>query len=410
MILYSKHIILEDIEFDGFLELENGVIKALYRECDQPYEDFSEAVILPGFIDIHVHGWATGSFWFEKTPDAIREMCRTLPFAGVTSFLATSGADTLAELKTCIAAADDIYEEAAAGEVAGPGTLPGVNILGAEMLGVHLEGPFINPQYRGMQREECCLMPNVTVMEELYNSFRNPHLCRHMTIAVELEGAGAVLDFCREHRIQTAIGHSGATFAQIKALKDAGIGGFTHTFSGMRGFHHRELGVAGAALYFEDMMCEFAKQTGMTIAHEAFDLAYRIKGSKRIIMSSDCSGLAQTQTEFDHYVRQMKFIRDGSRVRIEHYDGRTEWLEPRDYQAVKKIELSYAGSIQNLAKHTRVDWHDIMRMTSQNPAAYIHVADRKGSIAAGKDADLTIVDRDLNLICVYCQGNLIRSE
>lgn len=87
--------------------------------------------------------------------------------------------------------------------------------------------------------------------------------------------------------------------------------------------------MAGAALYFDDMMCEFAKQTGMTVSHEAFDIAYRIKGSGRIILTTDCSGLAQTQTEFDHYVRKMKFVKDGDRLRIDHYDGRQEWVNPQ---------------------------------------------------------------------------------
>ena len=82
---------------------------------------------------------------------------------------------------------------------------------GAELLGVHLEGPFINPKYRGMQKEECCLNPDIQVMKELYNTFRHKELCRHMTLAVELPGAREVLEFCREHRIQTAIGHSAAT-------------------------------------------------------------------------------------------------------------------------------------------------------------------------------------------------------
>lgn len=389
MILYSKHIILEQEELAGYLELEDGKIKALHSEWDGPCLDYGDCVILPGFIDIHIHGWATGSFWFEKSAGAVKEMCRTLPYAGVTSYLATSGADTIPEIKRCIAAADEAYE---------------ADYPGAELLGVHLEGPFINPQYRGMQREECCIRPSLEAMEDLYGSFRHKELCRHMTIAVEQDGAREVLEFCKNKGIQTAIGHSAATFEQIKAVKDAGIGGFTHTFSGMRGFHHRELGVAGAALYFDDMMCEFAKQTGLTVAHEAFDIAYRIKGSGRIIMTTDCSGLAQTQTEFDHYVRKMKFVKDGEQMRIDHYDGRREWINPRDYEAVKEIELSYVKSIQNMAKHTKVGWHDIMRMTSLNPARYIHVDQRKGSIAAGKDADLTIVDQDLNLVGVFCRG------
>lgn len=389
MILRSKHIILEHGEFDGYLELENGRICRLLNEYRGPYRDFSDQLVFPGFIDIHVHGWATGSFWFEKTADAIREMSRTLPMAGVTSYLATSGADPIPEIKKCIAAADQAWEE---------------DYPGAQMMGVHLEGPFINPQYRGMQREECCIEPSLEVMEELYESFRHRELCRHMTLAVERKGAKEVLKFCRSHGIQTAIGHSAATFQEIRDIKDAGIGGVTHTFSGMRGFHHREPGVVGAALYFDDLMCEFAKQTGMTVSHEAFDLAYRIKGSGRIILTTDCSGLARTQTEFDHYVRKLKFVKMGDLVKICRYDGREEIIDPGDYEAVKDVELSYVKSVQNMAAHTKVSWNDIMKMTSLNPASYVGISDRKGSIAPGKDADLTILDQDLNLVCTYCRG------
>ena len=126
MVLYSKHIILENEEFDGFLELEEGKIKGLYKSWEGPYRDYSDHVILPGFIDIHIHGWATGSFWYEKTEESLRKMCRTLPFSGVTSYLGTTGADSIPEIKRCIHAADQVYEE---------------NAEGAELLGVHLEGP-----------------------------------------------------------------------------------------------------------------------------------------------------------------------------------------------------------------------------------------------------------------------------
>lgn len=279
MVLYSNYIVLEHGIFEGFLELENGKIKGLYEKWQGEYKDYSDKIIFPGFIDIHVHGWATGSFWFEKTSQSLREMCRTLPFAGVTSYLGTTGADPIEEIKTCIRAADQVSEE---------------DPEGAQLLGVHLEGPFINPVYKGMQKEECCLLPDVTVMEDLYNTFKNKKLCRHMTIAPERPGADAVLRFCQEHQIQTAVGHSAATFEEIKKMRAYGLGGFTHTFSGMKGFHHRELGTAGAALYFDDMICEFAKQTGMTVSHEAFELAYRIKGSSRIVLTTDCCGLAQT--------------------------------------------------------------------------------------------------------------------
>ena len=105
MVLYSKNIVLEHGILDGFLELENGKIKGIHDQWQGEYVDYSDLVIFPGFIDIHVHGWATGSFWFEKTPQSLREMCRTLPFAGVTAYLGTTGADPIDEIKTCIRAA-----------------------------------------------------------------------------------------------------------------------------------------------------------------------------------------------------------------------------------------------------------------------------------------------------------------
>ena len=205
-----------------------------------------------------------------------------------------------------------------------------------------------------------------------------------------------------------SIRSSAANFKEIEKMRGYGLGGFTHTFSGMKGFHHRELGTAGAALYFDDMICEFAKQTGMTVSHEAFELAYRIKGSSRIVLTTDCCGLAQTQSCFDHYVRKIRFVKNGDQVCLEHYDGKKEWIDPRDYQAVKHVEMSYAQSVKNMAAHTKVELHDIMLMTSFNPAHYIHVDDCKGSLRLGMDADLTIMNQNLDLVCVYCRGKEIR--
>ena len=161
-------------------------------------------------------------------------------------------------------------------------------------------------------------------------------------------------------------------------------------------------------MYFDDMICEFAKQTGMTVSHEAFELAYRIKGSSRIVLTTDCCGLAQTQSCFDHYVRKIRFVKNGDQVCLEHYDGKKEWIDPRDYQAVKHVEMSYAQSVKNMAAHTKVELHDIMLMTSFNPAHYIHVDDCKGSLRLGMDADLTIMNQNLDLVCVYCRGKEIR--
>lgn len=389
MYIYSKNIYLENSKIQGYINIEDGKIADIKNSIEEPFIDYSDYSIIPGFIDIHIHGWATGSFWLEKTKESIMEMKKHLPRVGVTSFLATSGADSIDDILTQIDAANGVYTS---------------QNSGADMIGVHLEGPFINKEFKGMQDENNCIAPNLEDMHNLYEAQCEEGMIKLITMAPELEGARDILDFCKDKKIQVSVGHSAATFEEIKTLKGFGLGGFTHTFSGMKGIHHREPGVAGSALYFDDMYCEFAKQTGLTVSHEIFDIALRIKTSDKIILTTDCCGLARTQKPWDHYVRKLTFIPDKDGVRLKYYDGREEIIDNRNYENVKDIEMSYIDSVKNMKKHSKVNMFDIIKMTSINPAKYINVFDRKGTIAKGKDADLLVIDDEFNIIDTYCKG------
>lgn len=411
MIIYSKNIYLENKKISGFLKIEdkkiidivettdeltkdslnNYVLNNLKWDEDNEILDYSDFTIIPGFIDNHIHGWGTGSFWFEKSKKSITEMQKNLPKEGVTSFLATTGADTIEEILTQIDEASLIYED---------------DQIGAEMVGVHLEGPFISKEYKGMQKEENCILPNIEFMKTFYNRQKSKGLIKLMTMAPELDGAKEVAEFCKDKGIQLSIGHTGSTFDKIKEMKDYGFGGFTHTFSGMRGMHHRELGVVGAALYFDDMYCEFAKQTGLTVKHEAFDIALRIKTSDKIILSTDCCGLAMTDKPWHHYVRKITLIPQENGVKIKHDDGREEMIDNSNYENVKDLEMSYIDSVKNVIKHSKVDIFDIMKMASINPAKYINIYDKKGSIDINKDADLLVIDEEFNLIEIIVRGRI----
>lgn len=411
MIIYSKNIYLEDKKISGFIKIEDKkiidivetkdeftkdslkdyILNNLKWNNDNEILDYSDFTIIPGFIDNHIHGWGTGSFWFEKSKKSITEMQKNLPKEGVTSFLATTGADTIEEILTQIDEANEIYEE---------------QQVGAEMIGVHLEGPFISKEYKGMQKEENCILPNLEFMKLFYNMQKPKGLIKLMTMAPELEGAKEVAEFCKDKGIQLSIGHTGSTFDKIKEMKDYGFGGFTHTFSGMRGMHHRELGVVGAALYFDDMYCEFAKQTGLTVKHEAFDIALRIKTSDKIILATDCCGLAMTDKPWHHYVRKITLIPQENGVMIKHDDGREEIIDNSKYENVRNLEMSYIDSVKNVIKHSKVDIFDIMKMSSINPAKYINVFDKKGSIDINKDADLLVIDDDFNLIETIVRGSI----
>lgn len=394
MYLYSKNIYFPNqVKRAGYLKIEDGKIVDFKREIEhENYVDYTDELIIPGFIDQHLHGWATGKYTDKNTKENLRKMQETLPYAGVTSFLATSGAWDLEDLKNTIRNTCEHIDED--------------ENIGAEVLGIHLEGPFVNEKRAGMMNVPGFKKPSVSIMQSLLEAQTRPGLIKLMTMAPELENAKSLIKYSHENGVQLNIGHSDASFEVIKELKELGLGGVTHMFSGMRGFHHRELGVAGSALYFDDLYCEFAKQTGWTVLPEAFALAYKIKGPNRIIMTTDNTGLAQLDKERYHYIRKQTFIPDGDYFVIRNDDGTETRYNKSVYDEVKDLELSYIKSIQNLIKNVNPSVHDVIKMTSENAARYLGIDDRKGSIEIGKDADLLVVDENFNLKATYCRGKV----
>lgn len=394
MYIYSNNICLPQGRFfDGYIKIENGKIKAICNQKPENEEiiDYKGRYIMPGFIDIHIHGWGTGSFISDKSVATIQKMSKDLVKVGVTSFLATSGAEEVDQIKQGIESAKQVMDHD--------------QDQGAELLGLHLEGPFISVEHKGMQREECCLTPDLDLMQE-FVKYQDQRVVKLMTIAPELENADKLIQMCFDHQIQVSAGHTGASFDRIKEVKDYGIGGVTHMYSGMRGFHHRELGVVGAAWYFDDLYCEFAKQTGMTVKPEAFALTYKLKGPEKIIMTTDCAGLAQSNREKYHYIRKITMIPDGDYLIIRHDDGREERYRRDNYEEIKDLEMGYLESVQNLVKNVKPTIHQVAQMTAENPAKYIGVFHRKGSIEVGKDADLIVIDENYDLYATYCHGKL----
>lgn len=392
MLFYSERIYTPEGFRTGYLEVEDGKITGIFEEKEsQDIVDYADKIIVPGFIDVHIHGWATGSFIHQGDKKSLENMSADLVNMGVTSYLATTGTDDLEKLKNQVSAADAFVDEWQPEK-------------GAQVLGVHLEGPFINEEYKGMQKAEYCLPPSIEVVDTLLAEGKEG-VVKLMTLAPELPGAEEVIQYLHQKGIQISVGHSAAEFEDIKRLKDRGLGGFTHTFSGMRGMHHRRLGVAGAAMYFDDMYAEFGKQTGLTIKPEAFAIVYKIKGPDKVYLTTDCTGLAQAKNPTYHYIRQATFEPEGEdKVKVIHDDGRVDTFNKYDYTSVKDIELGFLGSVQNVVKNIDASVGEIVKMSSENPAKYIGVYDQKGSIEEGKDADFIVIDGDWNLYDTYIQG------
>ncbi len=389
MNLYSNRIVTPQGVISGYIHVEDGKIREITQNKPTEFIDYSDKIIMPGYIDIHTHGWATGSYWFEKTPESIIEMKKHLPKVGVTSFLASTGTDSVENIFKYIDAGNKVYKK---------------DYEGAELLGLHLEGPFISKAFKGLQKEAHCLEPNLELMQNFYDAQEDKSMFKMMTLAPELKDAKALIAFNTQHHIVNSIGHSGADFETIKELKDLGLKGVTHMFSGMKGFHHRDLGVVGAALYFDDMVCEFAKQSGKTVHHEAFDIVYRLKGDEGIYLTTDCQGLAKSIEPFYHYIRQEKFEPENGKLKITHDSGEVRYLDPNNYEDVKDLEVSYEQSVKNMMAHSDISLVSLSKLTSLNPAKFINVDHVKGSIEHNKDADLIVLNDQLDVLHTFCKG------
>jgi N-acetylglucosamine-6-phosphate deacetylase len=377
--------------FSAVIELKEGKFFALHPDTVFHDIDYQDKVIFPGVVDIHIHGWGRGSFAYKGELNSLRLMGEDLVKVGVTSYLPTTVLMPNDFLEYVVKNGGEFIE----------GYSPD---KGAEPIGIHLEGPFISEEHLGLQRKDCLQMPSISVFKR-FNQLANNHI-KLMTLAPELEGSLPLIRYLTKNGIAVSAGHTNATFMQVAQAINAGLKHFTHAYSAMRGFHHRELGVVGALMYFQDTYAEVAKQTGLTIKPEAFDLLYRMKTDERLIMMSDCMGYADFQegSVFYHYLRKQKFIIQGDKLMIISGNGHCEEHNRHDYEQLKELELSHLQSMANVFERLNNGWVSLSKLCCENPAKLVGSFDRKGSIEVGKDADFIVLDDSFELIDCYCHG------
>ncbi|WP_312978082.1 N-acetylglucosamine-6-phosphate deacetylase [Atlantibacter sp.] len=387
----STQIVTPEGLRSGVLVVENGKITAVADDYRGEATDCGDNYLMPGFVDIHVHGWGRGSFAWKGTRESVQAMSRDLVQAGVTAYLATSATMPQDFLERSLQAAAEYIETAAPGD-------------GAEAVGIHMEGPYINEKYLGMQRKDSLQPPSVAGFQH-FNRLANGHI-RLMTLAPELDGALALLRYLHSQGITASAGHTDATFDQMTAAIEAGLTHVTHAFSAMRGLHHREPGVVGAVMYYRNLYAEVAKQTGITLRPEVFDILYRIKGDRRLVMMSDCLGYVDFPEgyEFHHYLRQETFRISAGKLQISGKDGATRSIAPDDWHGVRQLEMSFLDSIKAVVDRLENGLVSAAHIACLNPAQLAGVADRKGSLEAGKDADFLVLDEALDLNAVWCRG------
>ena len=380
LLLVNARILTEETLIQkGYLYIKDGIIAdiGLVSSLPEHHADVVElpedSTIVPGFIDVHIHG-AGGADTMDATIEALTTMASFLPEEGTTSFLATTITQEQSAIFKALKNAEDYM---------GSHNYPGK----AEMLGIHLEGPFINEVRKGAQPEKYINKPDIELFKNMQQASGNN--IRLVTLAPEKENGNELIAHLAKNGVIASVGHSDATYAQMSEAVKSGASHVTHLFNGMRGIHHRDPGVAGAALLLDELKIELIAD-GIHVVPEMLDLAIRSKGKDGVILITDSM--------------RAKCLKNGI------YDLGGQAVSVADGKALLK-DGTLAGSIlkmkdslKNMMKFTGISLEDAVKLSSENPARQLKVFNRKGSIAAGKDADLVVLDSNNDVAMTFCRG------
>ncbi|WP_047980197.1 N-acetylglucosamine-6-phosphate deacetylase [Ornithinibacillus contaminans] len=378
LINHAKIYLESSVIENGAVWIEDGQIKAIEEKpatdvaSDVHVIDGSHLNLIPGFIDAHIHG-ANGADVMDATEKALDDMAVLLPKEGTTSFLAT----------TITQSPENI--EKALENVANYPNKP----AHAEVIGVHLEGPFVNKVKAGAQPVQYIKAPDLAQFNK-WQKLSGDQI-RTITMAPEFDEDGRFIKALNESGVNVSAGHTDAGFAGIKKAVSHGVRQLTHLCNAMNGIHHRDIGAVGAAFQLEDLHAELIAD-GIHVAPDMMALIYRNVGSDRIILITDAmraKGLPAGDYELG-----------GQPVKVT--EDRAELADGTLAGSIVKMRDGAA----NMLAIEDVTLADIVKMASSNPAKQVGIFDRKGSIAVGKDADLLLVDDQLNLTYTICRGEV----
>lgn len=338
--------------------------------------DANGCIVLPGFIDLHIHGSA-GHDTMDATPESLPAISRFLARHGVTGFTPTT---MTAPHQPTLAAVQNIGAALATARAA---PMPGAAILGA-----HLEGPYISPRFPGAQAKENIRPASLTEFGELLAA--GP--VKLITLAPEEPDAGALIDAALAAGVRVIIGHSAASYEQAIASFDRGISQATHTFNAMTGLHHRQPGVVGAVLTDKRIFAQLIADT-VHVHPAAMAVLAQCKGPDRLLLITDAiraTGLPNGESELGG---QPVFVRDGQ-CRLA--DG-----------TLAGSILTMDGALRHFLSATGWPLEKAWPITSRTPAAALGIGDEYGAIVPGYRADLVILDDRLEVVSTIVGGRIV---
>lgn len=373
MILRSERIVTADGTRGGELVIEAGRIEAVRDRTDAADAfDLGDCAVLPGYIDLHVHGGG-GAQCNTDDPDEVAEMARFHARHGTTALLATTVTAGIEELETAITA------------IARSSSATG----GAAVLGVHLEGPFLSRERPGGMDPAAFIEPDERTLQRLL--LAGDGAVRMMTLAPELPGGLDLIRTLAADGIIASLGHSDATYSETKDAVRAGARCATHTFNAMPRLHQREPGLLGAVLDLDEVSCELILD-GIHVHPAVLRLAYRAKGLSRVTLVTDAMEAAG--------------LPDGEyRLGAATVNVAAGRAETAGGGSIAGSTLTMDAAVANAVRFLGISLEEAAVLAARNPARLLGVDHHKGAVAPGFDADLTILDDGLRAC-----GTLVAGE
>ncbi|HAM64113.1 MAG TPA: N-acetylglucosamine-6-phosphate deacetylase [Erysipelotrichaceae bacterium] len=374
MKIQSKRIWIAGQFIPAMIEIEGTKIKSISPYLEGGADlDVGDARIIPGMIDVHTHG-AFGFDTNDATEEGLRLFAKGITEEGITSFLPTTvtqGEDVLTKALKNVA---KVVEE---------------GYTGAEILGVHFEGPYLNMKFKGAQPPEFIVNPDVEQFKRYQKAAKG--LIKYMTMSTETDPGFELTHYASQHGVTISIGHSGATYDEALMGIANGATSMTHVFNGMSAFNHREPGLVGAALRVREVYGEIIPD-GNHVVWPAINNFMTAKGKDHVLMITDSLCMkGHGPGEYFLGGHQIEIKTNGSAYL---YGTNT----------LAGSTLRFNRGLQNLIEKAYVPLDAAINACTINPARALRVDDQKGKIVAGYDADLVVLADNYDVLETFVRG------
>lgn len=379
MIIQSERVWIGSQFVPAQIEIEDGKIRQIYPIDTKPADaDYGCKMVLPGFIDIHTHG-SYGYDTNDAEPEGLRNWMARIPEEGVTSILPTTVTQMPEVLTKAVANVARVIEE---------------GYEGAEILGIHFEGPYLDMEYKGAQPPEAIARPSVAQFKQYQEAAKG--WIKYITMSPEHDGNHELTRYCSQNGVVVSMGHSSASYEEALMGVANGATSMTHVYNGMTPLHHRNPGLVGGAFRIRDIYGEVIGD-GHHSHVAALNIFFQSKGHEKAILITDSL--------------RAKHCPPGGNYQLGGHDieiGEDGLARLKGTDTIAGSTLQMNRGLQVLIEKAGVPVDAAINSCTINPARCLGVDDRKGKICAGYDADLVVLDADYSVLQTYCKGKSFR--